>query len=44
MFVCVTTNRVEVSSGKLGRSYLYIWYVLDEAFIDTSPYIIATEE
>jgi hypothetical protein len=44
MFVYVTTNHIEVSSGKLDRAYLYKWYVLYEASIDTSPYIIVTEE
>jgi hypothetical protein len=44
MFVCITTNHVEVSSGKVGRPSVYTWYVLDKTSIDTFPYIMDTEE
>jgi hypothetical protein len=44
MVVCITTNHVEDSSGKVGGPYLYTWYVLDETSIDTFPYIMDTEE
>jgi len=44
MFVRITTNHVEVSSGKVGRPYLCTWYVLDETCIDTFPSIMENEE
>ena len=44
MLVRITTNNVEVSSGNVGRPYLYTWYVLDETSIHTFPCIMDTEE
>jgi hypothetical protein len=44
MLVCITTNHVEVSSGNVGRPYLYTWYVLHKTFIDSFPYIMDIEE
>lgn len=44
MFGCITTDHVKVSSGNVGRPYLYTWYVLRKTSIDTFPYIMDTEE